>query len=1038
MTDKEYREYIIKKLDSNIFVVAGAGSGKTTILVDRMVALVEEKEDIISRLCAITFTKNAATNFLAKFEEKLRLRSKMTKEEWQSDKTTHLKEPTDLSRERCKKALERINECFAGTIDSFCNLVISEHPLEANVPSSSEIIDEGEFIQIYKKEFKAISDGVKPYEGLKDKLKNFERIHTNSAETFSKCIVDIMDAITLEVQFDRPRVSLEEAWNTFRNTYERNLLSDIQYIINHESDIVPYNDSLEGFRRLKNTYRNKKELSLNDVGNIKYLFSNIKDLRFQNDPEFFILPYSFMKQKKVYKMDDSIAKDSTSAYFLMMKAFYDIVYSYSMDFLVSAAFAIKMKLKREGKLTFTDYLLCFREMLLNDMDHNMSLIKHIRNRHSIFLLDESQDTSPIQTEVFMLLTSSVKAKTKHECKPIPGSLFIVGDPKQSIYRFRGADIVAYQDTMSMFSEEDSNNSLAILSNNFRSTDLLCNYFNQTFMDMPFFYPIPSKDRYESKEGNITTGIYDYKDYIHVIKALVDENSRYRKVSKGKESKIEYKDIMLITKSMSNHGAIMEALKEAGIPVFVEGEFYISSNEAIEALYAIYAYISKDSIEYRLNLLACPIFKLFDENLKGNVSSSILTKIEELKENKYMYNPISLYQEIIERLELFLYVTKENIEYVYFLGEKLKEAYNNGLITDYNSAEEFLAEFIKKKLDRCPTLFSEPNQVHLANLHKVKGLEAPVVILIEARNSSKKASCHQDYLEGKSYVICCGENKKNNGTTYVFETKSFLEYGQREEALLNEELLRLKYVAATRAKDFLFLPEKKGYWADLGEGEAFLDENNYNEEESTIISPTLNTVSLDFNDKESYVLKRPSDDHINIEIPEEDRVPINPNHISSKDKGTLIHKMMELYVRSNFKYNKQDLIKESLSSIGLGSKELYQMLEDIYEVITHGGYKQYLDKYPSDILSILKSADELHPEYPFSYRDGNDIIYGLIDLLYVKDNKVYIIDYKTNYEGENHQGEIDWENIYAGQLASYKEAIEKLYKMPVEAHIYHIG
>ena len=153
MKDNEYRKYIIDNLDSNIFVLAGAGSGKTTILVDRMVALVEAKEDIISKISAITFTKNAATHFLSKFEAKLRKRSVMTKEEWEDDKTSYLKEPTDLSRKRCKEALNNINQCFAGTIDAFCNLILSEHPLEANIPSSSKIIDEDEFPIIYKKEY---------------------------------------------------------------------------------------------------------------------------------------------------------------------------------------------------------------------------------------------------------------------------------------------------------------------------------------------------------------------------------------------------------------------------------------------------------------------------------------------------------------------------------------------------------------------------------------------------------------------------------------------------------------------------------------------------------------------------------------------------------------------------------------------------------------------------------------------------------------------------------------------------------------------
>lgn len=1037
MSDKEYREYIINHLDSNIFVLAGAGSGKTTILVDRMVALVEEKDDIISKICAITFTKNAATHFLAKFEEKLRERSEMTRDEWIKDTTTHLKEPTDLSRSRCKKALENINQSFAGTIDAFCNLIISEHPLEAKVPSSASVVDEAEFPSIYKKEYKAISDRKAPYTDLSNKLDCFIRLHKNPGDVFAKSIMEIMESLALDIEFESPSITLEQAFYNLKNQYQEDILDDINYIKTHENDLVNDSKVNEAYRKFMGIYKNKTDFTIKDIGNLKYFIRNVSPLRFESDPEFKFIPYYFMKKNKVYAIDEKKIKEEDSIAYSFTKDLCEIIYQYSMDFLIAAAKEIRLKLRGEGKLSFTEYLLCFKEMLLEDMENtDMPLIKHIRNRHSIFLLDESQDTSPIQTEVFMLLSSSVPAKSKHEAKPIPGSLFIVGDPKQSIYRFKGADIMAYNDTKEMFSLHDEDNSLAILSNNFRSTNLLCKYFNDTFERvLPFFYHIPEKSDYDSKD--ITTGIYSYSDYANVIKALVDKDSKYKKVVKGDLSNIEYKDIMLITRTTTNHQRVIDKLKEEGIPVFVEGKFFIKGNEALESIYAVYAYISYETIEYKLNLLASPLFKLKDLDLKGEIKSNLFDLIEELRINKYKFNPVSLYQEIINKLKLFLYVSKENMEYVYFVLETLKKEYSQGNISDYIIASSFLSDFILKVIDRVPYLKEEPNAIHLANIHKVKGLEAPVVILIESTKRPMAPTVYQDYINGKSYIIRCARNDLGNGVTYSIETKNYKEYEEIENRLEEEEELRLKYVAATRAMNFLFIPKNTKLWSELGSHEQFIEEDIPSSITSNKDSIYLES-NITFNDTPTYNIKRPSDDHLDIEVIKDQEIP-NKNPIPATIKGTLIHNMMELLVRSNFTYEKKDLILATLDKNNLGGRDLYLMLEDIYDTLfTKGGYKQYMDKYPSDIISILKSADELHPEYPFSYMEDKDIIYGLIDLLYVKDNKVYIIDYKTNYEPEGHQGEVDWEDIYKGQLKSYKEAIEKLYHMDVETHIYHIG
>ena len=133
------RQKIVDKTDSNFFVEAGAGSGKTTILVKRMVAMVEQGLDV-SKICAITFTKAAAGEFYDRFQKALIERSTAPTVEGFVQKPGELGNPDNVTRERCLKALNDIDLCFMGTIDSFCNMILSEHPAKAGIPSNAAVL----------------------------------------------------------------------------------------------------------------------------------------------------------------------------------------------------------------------------------------------------------------------------------------------------------------------------------------------------------------------------------------------------------------------------------------------------------------------------------------------------------------------------------------------------------------------------------------------------------------------------------------------------------------------------------------------------------------------------------------------------------------------------------------------------------------------------------------------------------------------------------------------------------------------------------
>ena len=190
--DQLGRDSILHDLGMNLFVIAGAGSGKTSMLVARMVAMIENGIDI-SKICAITFTKKAAAEFLSRFQSKLKERS-IIKPEYNDEQI--------LKANRCKDALEKIDLCFTGTIDSFCNLVLSEYPNNAGIPSSSAVVEEDEFIELCKKEYEKIANDVNS--PIRNEFIEFNQLVRNGADTFARSINDVIDVSHLDIKYPVP------------------------------------------------------------------------------------------------------------------------------------------------------------------------------------------------------------------------------------------------------------------------------------------------------------------------------------------------------------------------------------------------------------------------------------------------------------------------------------------------------------------------------------------------------------------------------------------------------------------------------------------------------------------------------------------------------------------------------------------------------------------------------------------------------------------------------------------------------------------
>ena len=150
--DSLSRNRIVSEIDRNFFVEAGAGSGKTSMLVRRMVAMVEAGKPI-SKISAITFTKAAAGEFYDRFQKLLIERSNPNVEWKDMGWAGQLPKPTEETRRRCADALQDIDLCFMGTIDAFCFSVLSEHPYEAGIPSDAKIISDPDEETVFRQEY---------------------------------------------------------------------------------------------------------------------------------------------------------------------------------------------------------------------------------------------------------------------------------------------------------------------------------------------------------------------------------------------------------------------------------------------------------------------------------------------------------------------------------------------------------------------------------------------------------------------------------------------------------------------------------------------------------------------------------------------------------------------------------------------------------------------------------------------------------------------------------------------------------------------
>lgn len=982
---------IKENVKENFFVEAGAGSGKTWNLTQRMLSMVGSGIDV-SKICAITYTNAAANEFYGRFHDLL---VEKLGEDIEPDK-----------KKLYKDALDNIDLCFMGTIDSFCRMILSEHPNEGGIPASTEILSKAQLNGRFTAEYHDILNNKHDDPELLQKAKLFE-MYTRKykrEEIFKKLYEILNEHREDKIEYWTPLGDPDKSFATEYallnklcklveshpslvsdgNAFVRNaqaFILDNNYLLNGKLS-ENFNDCIElvdnfGLLRLEKLLADMVNTAVQGVyPGEKDLFVEHFSKRGTKDDYYVVSPTVFNKIFGVF------AKERFGA---------------AVDFVLATIKKISKELRGEGKLSFFDYKLYLRNMLKEDSKNGGKLIGYIRDRYEYYLLDEFQDTNPLQAEIIFYLTADKPKENWFDCEPKKGRLFIVGDPKQSIYSFSGADVRSYMRVRELF-ENEKVGKVIKLRENHRSSPELCEWFNKVFVNlMPSdsgnnskFEAIPvDKTREADIKEKGLTGVYYYRTFDkekswftergegdidklpEVIKRLMGNDIKVLHKDEKEARKIEYNDIMIIVGNTYHVASYLKVLTEHNIPVMAEGKVVFDRckplkelSKAVNAMAnpvdaaAMFALLrspligigEKEIIKFRNDGAWISLYeyinwkreqkkkeeekkdaakkaddkkpdtkkaadkdpgKAFDKN--PNVKNA-MEKIYNTYVKVTAMSPVAAVGYVAQNLELFKHCDATMLEYYCYAMELLRSAEKKGEINTLQDVAELLRSLIDGTVskERCLSLQKDLKRVRLANLHKIKGLQAPVVILAAPNNKKYDPASYLDRTDDE--VKFTPLDVQVEGA--FGKTESAMKANQYDSAIKNAEKdmdaehLRKLYVAATRAERLLIIAEcsekktkKKGktettelvsnnwlYWSDLAKYcpedkdffECFDEPKNPDEELETVDSVQLidgatpsGTGENAESRKGSYHIRRPSEKPVaNNTTKQDDNANIN--------------------------------------------------------------------------------------------------------------------------------------------------------------------
>ena len=1058
MSDEAARRRIVGELEINMLVEASAGTGKTSSLVDRIAALVSTGVARMSEIAAVTFTRKAASQL----RDRLRMRL---------DRDLRLL-AAGAPRERVAAARDEIDRAFLGTIHAFCARLLRERPVEAGVSP--------DFVEPEEDEAAALRDA--------SWLGALERLERTPA---SAELVDLgISSARLSGAFrdlceypDVAAVAEPVAPPDFSEA-----LSDVFGLLD---EIVPVLEDLgragapDKFAAdLWTAHYRRRIQDLSDpaaAGAFLAIFAK---------PEITQYRWPDGVGKKLSDRMKSLAGKSIEP---TLSRWYAHRHAPVVRFLSGAADAFRAERLEAGRPGFTDLLMLCRDML---RDHP-SVRRHFRERYPRLLVDEFQDTDPVQAEVMLLLTASDLAERDwKKTVPRPGALFVVGDPKQSIYRFRRADIETYQRVRGIL--ERSGGGVVELRQSFRSRGEICAFVNGVFAEN--FAPglahqaedVPLEASRTPVAATLPAGPFalvspvvsdkhppaweaDARAVARWIAAAIagpltisvkdGERERARPVTPG--------DFLVILRNTARLDMYARALEAEGVPTAVAGGKAFRDSEEVRAFVPLLqALADPDDPVPILAFLRGPYTGVDDDalyrfkaaggrfafraDLPAESDPRIASAFDRIREADRVRRALPP-GAAVGRIAASLGIVPG--AYARDVGERRAGNLQKALLFARRLSVEGRAfsEIVEALTDllesaEAPEMTIDPvkeNAVRITNLHKAKGLEAPVVFLAgpvgDTRREGADVWIDRDADPPRGHFLV-----RDDSGAEVARPVAWDDYRSTEKEHRAAEDLRLLYVAATRAMNTLVVSgrintgAKKpkpsfGPWKDLASASLPdlppLPDPVRRSDPAPPIDPGQFPAAVRAIDESRSRAALPT---FAVATPSkfEGAGGFVKREASGKGMawGRILHRLLEAAMRGAGDFDARRLGANLLRFEERDPDELSELMATLDGVLASDLWRR-AKASPSRLVevpfaTVVRSRDYGLPDPP-----GETLLNGVIDLVFREDGIWKLIDWKS----DTVVGPIgDLVAFYAPQLRAYRNEWEHLTGEKTEAALCFIA
>lgn len=506
--------------------------------------------------------------------------------------------------------------------------------------------------------------------------------------------------------------------------------------------------------------------------------------------------------------------------------------------------------RREGVLTYDDLLLEARDLLVG----SEAARRELRSRYRAILIDEFQDTDPLQAQIGLLLAAEPDTDDWTQARPGPGRLVLAGDPKQSIYRFRRADIDIYEQVREIFVASPETSAVASLTVNFRARPQLCGWHNRVLAQVlkpDDDYP-RAQARWESTvpyredPGAAVAVIPSQRQFDRAAEARAAEAELIANLivhmreldaklggvgGDGQARRPEYREIAVLIRARTAADLYTSALDRAGIPYhFDSGQGFYQQPEIRAVAHLLQALDDRSDEAAAIAVLKSPLASASDSELyelghdldgqplvldPASLPDSYHGRLREpifslaaLREELHRFRLPELVDHVIRASGLLeaqavgvrAAVMRQRQANLRMLVQRAGHFADN----NQDSLRPFVRWLSQRGVRNLPesesaTTEADDDAVRILTIHQAKGLEFPIVILPKLQDQQ---------ASGADFIVDRPNQRvefKLGDERAPFRSSGYLAALRRDRAYGDAEARRMLYVAATRARDWLILP-----------------------------------------------------------------------------------------------------------------------------------------------------------------------------------------------------------------------------------------